>query len=93
MPCSSRQEKKASRPVQHFARCVRSGAIGVPSVDSFGCGGVEGEEENQPIFFSCLLIEMEYNLFAIYHERSNKLTNSFICGQDTWPIIGLQRLG
>ena len=48
--CVSRHWKYMSRASQHFARSLRPGAIGVPSVDIFGAGGeVEEELENQPI--------------------------------------------
>ncbi len=52
--CLSRQLKYISRASQHFARSLRPGAIGVPSVEIFGAGG-EGEEEeleNQPMAYA-----------------------------------------
>lgn len=59
-----RQAKKVSRPSQHLARWVRSGAIGVPSVEILGGGG-EAEEvgegvvdQSQPI----VVIDVEMNL-------------------------------
>jgi hypothetical protein len=44
----SRHVKYASRASQHLARCVRSGAIGVPSEEIFGSGNLGGEL-NSPI--------------------------------------------
>jgi hypothetical protein len=45
----SKQPKYASLDSQHFARCVRSGAIGAPSEEIFGGGGDAGEELKSPI--------------------------------------------
>lgn len=57
----SRHLKKLSRPSQHCARALRSGAMKPPSCEGAGGGGVgcEGEELNQPMmdwFEGCLLV-------------------------------------
>lgn len=50
MSCLSRHAKYLSLASQHFWRADRSGAMGVPSVDTLGAGMEEGEEEpNKPI--------------------------------------------
>lgn len=50
MPCLSRHAKYVSLASQHFCLAERSGAIGVPSVDTFGGGMEEGVvEPNKPI--------------------------------------------
>lgn len=45
----SRHWKYASLASQHFARAVRSGAIGVPSVEILGAGSLSEELEKKPI--------------------------------------------
>jgi hypothetical protein len=45
----SRHPKYASLASQHFARWVRSGAIGAPSDDILGVRGEAGEELKSPI--------------------------------------------
>ena len=36
---------------QHFARAVRSGAMGVPSVEILGAGSLSVELENKPMVY------------------------------------------
>jgi hypothetical protein len=45
----SRHPKYVSLASQHFARCVRSGAIGAPSEEIFGGGGEADNEVKRPI--------------------------------------------
>lgn len=54
----SRHLKYISRASQHFARSLRPGAMGVPSVEIFGAGGEgeEGELENQPMVCGVRLV-------------------------------------
>ena len=54
----SRHLKKLSRPSQHTARALRSGAMKPPSWEGAGGGGAGGEEEppNQPIVGLCCMV-------------------------------------
>jgi hypothetical protein len=54
----SRHLKKLSRPSQHTARALRSGAMKPPSWEGAGGGGAGGEEEppNQPIVNVCCVV-------------------------------------
>ena len=56
----SRHWKYASLASQHFARAVRSGAIGVPSVEILGAGSLSAELENKPMVY----VEREDELFV-----------------------------
>ncbi len=64
IPFLSKQLKYASLASQHRALCVRSGAMGAPSVEIRGVGRVGVEEPNRPIVNNEVEGEVLRDLFA-----------------------------